>query len=1127
MPKRSRSDSQIDSSDAEVKNTQLAKRPRTQSHDTDKPELLDIQLNQKEFDAKDQEDLCKNEHERFMRTSDKVGHALLYKTTEGTFASQFNPPSTDVLEGVEIRSIHNIQILADKFGQYSKEYLRGTTPDGTEMVAKRKLHIETTDLQNGTRDYDMWRFSPTKAHTWNNKLFIGSGPEELPLFTDKLPPEVLKDLKKEQAELGNPAKHHVWGVDSNSVLERERRANVPRKPTQNVVMGGTDCSAFKELEAFREENEKELHPERLVILEKNKKAADIRKSKIHEKQYRGEWLHARGHGLTPWGQDPQTKDNLAAGPMWLNTDMMANGERTAKWFAMHRLDAKIQGDVRFNLIPGTEIIDNGHMKFSFTEDERKVVLDHPLNPWKKYVTFPKATDVCQTTMVTYNLITGSEPASTQKVSNLQGVDTMPKPYSDTHKSTSTTTITSSIPSALPQQVQSTYKQYRRSLVHITTEGLSYDYASPWKVCSSGKWHGSGMVININGKNYILTNAHVVENHKDIRVRLSTSNGKFKANAINIGHQCDLALLEITDPAFYKDAIPIELGSMVKLEDFVEVAGYPIGGTELCFTTGTVSRIQLGEYAHSGEHNLIVQTQAPMNAGNSGGPVIHDGKLVGVAFQVAHFADGLNYFIPIPVIKHFIKDSLSPEGYKGFPDLQIDLQELEGEELRKYYGLKSGQTGIRVQDIDRLSSVYKKLEKNDIITAIDGFVVSDEGRVNIPGIVDRIDLNYLFARKFIGDDVKMSIIRKNKKTGVNESKEVDVQLIARAGATKKIGFAEYDKFPSYFFHSGIGFQPLTPNLVEQKEGREFITMHSLSDKFLNDIPCRKLGDQLILISTVLKSDSTLGSEDIADKFIKKVNNRNVNNIKELLQALSKPIDNQTVIELTNGTMMVVKYLDYEANLELLKDRGIFQPCSNDLLLEYQESFILKTRNDVAVAAGTAIIETTPTYARKLKMLSDSDSDSDSDKSSDATKTDEEEDASVACDSDKDVDSDSDEEEEVRRVEMADFIDEEENEAVDPEQFIRQLNEIKDSGDIPQSSRGLQAFGNVVNKIQQSATGDAMFKMQQMHNRKRRLVVEDSDEEEERLEEFIKSNHNVLPKSGINFPTPPPRKKHCLS
>src|SRR6476646_2968104 len=88
------------------------------------------------------------------------------------------------------------------------------------------------------------------------------------------------------------------------------------------------------------------------------------------------------------------------------------------------------------------------------------------------------------------------------------------------------------------------------------------------------------------------------------------------------------------------------------------------------------------YVHIGNRQLLgVQTDAAINPGNSGGPVIQDDRVVGVAFQGIAGLENTGFFIPPPVIEHFLKD-IEDKKYDGFPLVSIRAAPIENAAYRR-------------------------------------------------------------------------------------------------------------------------------------------------------------------------------------------------------------------------------------------------------------------------------------------------------------------------------------------------------------------------------------------------------------------------------------------------------------
>ena len=138
--------------------------------------------------------------------------------------------------------------------------------------------------------------------------------------------------------------------------------------------------------------------------------------------------------------------------------------------------------------------------------------------------------------------------------------------------------------------------------------------------------------------------------------------------------------------------------MPQLRDEVAVVGYPVGGEEISITEGVVSRIEVQRYSHSQRHLLAVTVDAAINAGNSGGPVFGNGKVVGIAFQKLTGVDNIGEMVPPPIIRAFL-DGVDAGQAPEIPALGITTQNLENPLLRRQLGLADDERGVVVLHVD--------------------------------------------------------------------------------------------------------------------------------------------------------------------------------------------------------------------------------------------------------------------------------------------------------------------------------------------------------------------------------------------------------------------------------------------
>ncbi|MBU0650598.1 S1C family serine protease, partial [bacterium] len=295
----------------------------------------------------------------------------------------------------------------------------------------------------------------------------------------------------------------------------------------------------------------------------------------------------------------------------------------------------------------------------------------------------------------------------------------------------------------------------QAVVKIYTVYNSYDYFEPWQMIGQRTKTGSGCVIE--GKR-ILTNAHVVADQTFIQVRKSGDANKYIAKVEMVAHECDLAILMVEDEKFFDGIVPLALGELAKVRDKVAVYGFPKGGDRLSITEGVVSRVEHQEYTHSNANLLTCQIDAAINPGSSGGPVIKDGKIVGVAFQAGE-GENIGYMVPAPIVRHFLSD-IKDKKYDGTPELGVQWEKMENPDLRENYGMKDEQTGVLITDVYSGSSADGNLKIGDVVLSVDNIDIASDGTIEFRK-GERTFWGYVFQNKYIGDSINFKILRDKK------------------------------------------------------------------------------------------------------------------------------------------------------------------------------------------------------------------------------------------------------------------------------------------------------------------------------------------------------------------------------
>ena len=171
--------------------------------------------------------------------------------------------------------------------------------------------------------------------------------------------------------------------------------------------------------------------------------------------------------------------------------------------------------------------------------------------------------------------------------------------------------------------------------------------------NDGGVQGSGFVYEYNGQMIVITNNHVVEDADSVTVTFANEN-TYDAEVIGTDVYNDLAVLSVDAPESEYYPLEIASSSTASVGDYVVAIGSPYGlaGT---MTTGIVSALDriitiTDDKGASYDITGLIQTSAPINSGNSGGPLMtYNGQVIGITTAIVSDSDGLGFVIPSDTI----------------------------------------------------------------------------------------------------------------------------------------------------------------------------------------------------------------------------------------------------------------------------------------------------------------------------------------------------------------------------------------------------------------------------------------------------------------------------------------------
>ena len=258
--------------------------------------------------------------------------------------------------------------------------------------------------------------------------------------------------------------------------------------------------------------------------------------------------------------------------------------------------------------------------------------------------------------------------------------------------------------------------------------------------------GSGFVVSEDG--YIVTNNHVVSNADEIFVKFSDGR-EYKTKLIGTSPEVDIAVLKIESNEKFK---PLEFSDSDKVEigQWSIAFGNPMGLND-SMTVGVVSASGRSSLGIEEIENFI-QTDAAINQGNSGGPLIDiNGKVIGVNTAILSTSGGsvgLGFAIPSNLVS-VVKDSIISTGKFEKPYIGVYLNNLDSEKI-KALNIKSTNGVLIAKVIENGPAAKAGMQANDVVVAVNGKSVNSGGAF----------IGELAAKK-IGETVELSIIRNSQ------------------------------------------------------------------------------------------------------------------------------------------------------------------------------------------------------------------------------------------------------------------------------------------------------------------------------------------------------------------------------
>jgi serine protease Do len=431
-------------------------------------------------------------------------------------------------------------------------------------------------------------------------------------------------------------------------------------------------------------------------------------------------------------------------------------------------------------------------------------------------------------------------------------------------------------------------QSRNAVVKILSQIIEFDWEHPFKRSDIGEAIGTGFFVSADG--IFVTNAHVIEEAAKLWITVpSEGERRFSCEVLGVCYDVDLAVLQSKDAPVSKF---LEFGdsNAVVIGQEVLTLGYPLGMDSLKLTEGVIS----------GREENLFQTDAPLNPGNSGGPMLSpEGKVIGINVAIVERSQNVGFAIPAFNLQQLFPSlSTRPKDKRVVhkPLLGADFSN-SSDAMQAFFGCK-GCTGVYVTAAYKDFPLFNAgVRDGDLLHSFNGFKLDNFGNAEVPwSPYARASLDTLVSLVTVDSEVEIEWSHEGKmqkgKVTFEDKKNPGIPILP---AIREY-YPPFEKI-DYEVISGIVVMDLTVNhitLMHEKNASETVI------KLLTPIAAsfeERLKPTLIVSDVLVGSMLSRDAVFTAGTLIEEVNGVKVSTLKEFREAVVKPISKDGELYIT--------------------------------------------------------------------------------------------------------------------------------------------------------------------------------------------------------------------------------------
>ena len=422
---------------------------------------------------------------------------------------------------------------------------------------------------------------------------------------------------------------------------------------------------------------------------------------------------------------------------------------------------------------------------------------------------------------------------------------------------------------------------KTSVMRINSTQQSWNLGQPWEKNPPDQRRALAAIV---APQRVIITSELVADATYLEFESPDGTQFAQAKVLAVDYEANLALLgpasEKEGNALFENTKPLEIAEPSRIGGVLEILQIEDNGQEL-LTPGNLQSIDVSSNFLPGHGFLTYQVKASMQSAASSYslPVLSRGKLSGVLISYSS-KDQLCNVASTDIVSRFLKESTHGE-YKGFPSLGISLARTEDSSFRQWLKLNGDQGGLYINSVSKGGAAESAgITKGDVLLAIDGHIIDRRGYYQHPAYGSVFWGHLVRGEKSTGDSISLSLLRDGKPL------EIKATLTRDDESTKLVPAYNFGKAPNFLIKGGLVFQELSRPLLESfGENWEARAPLDFLDALENPEKYDSKVDRIIFLSGSIPTPATVGYESLRNLIVRKVNGKEIKNMKGLMEAFT--------------------------------------------------------------------------------------------------------------------------------------------------------------------------------------------------------------------------------------------------